>query len=54
MTGVVLYASATARDDAIRAYDACYPVIAMRTDWPLATLDRKLTAAASQAGVALA
>lgn len=46
--------AAAARDYGLSAYDACYLVIAMRTNWPLATLDTKLTAAASQAGVALA
>lgn len=43
-----------ARDYALSAYDACYLMTAMRTDWPLATLDKKLAAAAAQAGVALA
>lgn len=46
--------AAAARDYGLSAYDACYLLIAMRTNWPLATLDTKLTAAASQAGVALA
>lgn len=46
--------AAAARDYSLSAYDACYLVTAMRTNWPLATLDKKLTAAASQAGVTLA
>jgi predicted nucleic acid-binding protein len=46
--------TAAARDFGLTAYDACYLVIAMRTDRPLATLDAGLAAAASQAGVALA
>lgn len=46
--------AAAARDYSLSAYDACYLVTAMRTNWPLATLDKELTAAASQAGVTLA
>lgn len=46
--------AAAARDYDLSAYDACYLMIAMRTDWPLATLDKKLSGAASLAGVSLA
>ena len=47
--------AAAARDYAsLSAYDACYLTVAMRTDWPLGTLDKKLSEAAAQAGVALA
>lgn len=45
---------AAAREDDLSAYDACYLVTAMRTGWPLATLDRRLISAAARAGVALA
>lgn len=45
--------AAAARDYELSAYSACYLVIAMRTGWPLATLDKRLAAAASRAGVAL-
>lgn len=42
---------AVARDFGLTAYDACYLVSAMRTGWPLATLDQALARAATEAGV---
>lgn len=45
---------ATARDYGLSAYDACYLVLAMRSGWPLATLDDALAQAAAKAGVQLA
>jgi predicted nucleic acid-binding protein len=44
---------ALARTHRLTAYDAAYLELALRADAPLATLDRKLAAAARAAGVPL-
>src|SRR5664279_5028102 len=45
---------AIGRRHRLSAYDAAYLLLAERTDAPLATLDRRLSAAAKAAGVELA
>jgi predicted nucleic acid-binding protein len=44
---------ALARQHALSAYDAAYLELALRLSLPLATLDRRLQAAATAAGVAI-
>ena len=44
---------ALARTHRLTVYDAAYLELALRVDAPLATLDRKLAAAARAAGVPL-
>lgn len=44
---------ATARSQQLSAYDASYLVLAMREGLPLATLDSRMRAAATQLGVSL-